>query len=198
MPLDTIGSYALAGSSGAVARGARVGNTESPNSASLRAFAAPSARGGNTGGDEVEVGSASAGVAIYVSPFIRLDIRTRLAIVEIRNGETGEVQQQYPSPKVVREYQQNLPEQSDLRVESAPANEGSQADQPQIRLIGGGTGSGEPAPAVSFGSGGNARDTAPAPVPAPAPAPATARAAAAAAFNSLQNALTGGRQLAVA
>lgn len=79
--------------------------------------------------EEVQVSSPSANVAVFVSPFIRFDITARLAIVEIRNSETGEVQQQYPSPRAVREYQQNLPADSTLRSQG---DEDSADSQPRI------------------------------------------------------------------
>lgn len=127
MPLETLGSVAAAGSSGANARGAR----SVPSEVSNAAFAASSARGENSDRQLMELPSPAPNVAAYLSPFIRLDLQTRLAIVQYRDSETGEVQQQYPSPRVVREYQQNLPEESDLRTDT----EESEA-KPQAKIVG--------------------------------------------------------------
>lgn len=118
MPLETFGPLAVASSSGANAREARSVSSASSNAA----FAASSARGDDKSRSVIEIPSPAPNVAAYLSPFIRLDLQTRLAIVEYRDSETGEVQQQYPSPRVVREYQQNLPEESDLRTESEGQN----------------------------------------------------------------------------
>lgn len=40
----------------------------------------------------------------YISPVIKVDNNSGLAILQVRNGQTGETEQQYPSNKVVREY----------------------------------------------------------------------------------------------
>lgn len=184
MPLETIGSYALAGSSGAVARGARSVSSDFSNAA----FAATIARGGNSGGDAIELPSPAPNVAAYLSPNIRLDLQTRLAIVEFRDSQSGRVEQQYPSPRAVREYQQNLPENSDLRTEDAPGE--AQTELPELKVAG----------------GSEAEDTAPlfgageerAPPAAPAPVAPSVASAATAAFGSHQNVLAGGRELAVA
>jgi len=106
MPLEILGAGAAAGSSGANARGARLVPSETSNAAS----AAVPTQSENTERRMMELPSPAPNVAAYLSPFIRLDLQTRLAIVQYRDSETGEVQQQYPSPRVVREYQQNRPE----------------------------------------------------------------------------------------
>lgn len=186
MPLETIGSYAVAGSSGANARGARpVESTASNDVAGLVAFATRSSRGGDSGGNVIQIPSPSPNVAAYLSPFIRLDLQTRLAIVQFRDSDTGEVQQQYPSPRVVREYQQNLPEDSDLRSDTA----GADLPKPEIRIIGSGQSQSndtDSAP-VSFGGQSSAGS-------APTRPPQSATAA----FTSALNVLTGGRELAIA
>lgn len=189
MPLDIIGSYAASGSNGAIARITARG-TESSSSATI-GFAGLSARGGTAGAEEYEASSAG-NLAVYVSPFIRLDIKTRLAIVEIRNSQTGEVQQQYPSPRAVREYAQNLPDDSDLRANTEQSDRETSLEP---RIIGSEADNAEhaaSAPAVTFGQGSSA------PAPAAAPVPSGIARAAAAAFGSFQNVLTGGRELAVA
>lgn len=179
MPLDITGSYASSGSSGASARDA-VRVSSEPISTAAFSSAAPAARTEKPR-EEVAVSSPNSNVAVFVSPFIRLDITSRLAIVEIRNSETGEVQQQYPSPKAVREYTQNLPEDSDL----LPANNAS--DQSQPRIIG------------SAEDIAQQTTQAPAVQPAPAaPASPQAAAAAAAAFSGFSGVPTGGKQVAVA
>lgn len=132
MPLDIIGSYAASSSNGAVARTARSQDT-SPSATTGSAASSFRSKGEPA---ETKV-SSQGGLAVFVSPFIRLDVETRLAIVEIRNSQTGEVQQQYPSPRAVREYAQNLPDNSDLRSEGsekqdekiAPRIIGSDADK---------------------------------------------------------------------
>jgi hypothetical protein len=172
MPLDILGTVAGSGSSGANARNTARVNDQTSAAASSR-DAAVSALSESAPQEEVQVSSPSANLAVFVSPFIRFDITARLAIVEIRNSETGEVQQQYPSPRAVREYQQHLPEDSNLRAQDNAA--------PQPRII------------------GSAEDRA-ASAPAPnttAPAPQAA-AASAAAFSSLQGVPTGGKQVAEA
>lgn len=185
MPLETIGSSALAGSSGAVARGARSVNSDFSNAA----FAASKARGGDSGGNIIEIPSPAPNVAAYLSPNIRLDLQTRLAIVEFRDSQSGRVEQQYPSPRAVREYQQNLPENSDLRA--SDTSEAPDEELPEIKVIGSDE-QDAPAPVSSFGTG---ETSAPAVAPV---APSVASAAAAAFGSSPQNVLTGGRQLAVA
>ncbi len=188
MPLETIGNLALAGSSGASARGARSISNDSSNAA----FAASQARGGDTGGNVIQIPSPAPHLAAYLSPFIRFDPQTRLAIVEFRDSQSGEVEQQYPSPRAVRQYQQNLPEDSDLRVRdhSEAEEELPVAHTVGQHLSGQKDDTTEAAP-PSFGSGAPA-------APAIAPVAPSVASAATAAFTSLQNTLTGGRQLAVA
>lgn len=182
MPLETIGSYALAGSSGAVARGARPANSEFTNAA----FAASSARGGTSGGI-IEIPSPAPNVAAYVSPYIRLDLETRLAIVEFRDAESGRVERQYPSPRAVREYQQNLPENSIFRTDDAERDE----DIPDASGVE--ASSAEPESEGIPGSGSALSGDAIA-----APVPPAIASAAAAAFVTHQTAPTSGRQIAVA
>lgn len=175
MPLDILGTFAASGSSGANVR-----NTARVNDQTLAAApqdAAVLSRPENGPREEVEVSAPSSNVAVFVSPFIRFDITARLAIVEIRNSETGEVQQQYPSPKAVREYTQNLPPTSDLRQSST---------EPQSRIIGSAEDRAANAPAPSTSA---YNTTSPAP---------QAVAASAAAFSSLQGVPTGSKQVAEA
>lgn len=183
MPLETIGSYALAGSSGAVARGARPIDSAFLNAA----FAASPARSGKSNGN-IEVSSPAPNVAAYVSPYIRLDLETRLAIVEFRDSVSGQVEQQYPSPRVVREYQQNLPENSILRADGEPGrDEGETSDGADAETSG--IGDAEvSAVQIGFGSGGGS----------PSPVPPAVASAAAAAFAAKQNLPTSGREIAVA
>lgn len=156
MPLDILGSYAASGSSGANARNAA--RSTDTSSAATAGFAARAVSPEATDAPEVEI-STDGALAVYVSPFIRFDVKTRLAIVEIRNSQTGEVQQQYPSPRAVREYAQNLPEDSDLRTES---DESAKQQSLQPRIIGSAADNASEAakkPSVSFGKG-NAAPTA--------------------------------------
>jgi hypothetical protein len=188
MPLDINGSYATSGSSGASARNAVRVSSDTPSTATAD-VAVPAVRDEKPAREEVAVSSPSANVAVYVSPFIRLDITSRLAIVEIRNSETGEVQQQYPSPRAVREYTQNLPEDSDLRA--GTQSESSDASQ-QPRVIGSAADNATQAAQTPPGLQAPAAPAAPA-------SPASPQAAAAAtAFGSFQSVPTGGKQLAIA
>lgn len=190
MPLDIIGSYAASGSNGAIARNAARSNEKS--SAATNGFAAPSSRRGTSGGEEIDISKSSV-AAVYVSPYIRLDIKTRLAIVEIRNSQTGEVQQQYPSPRVVREYAQNLPDNSDLRTDNQDSgSEQNSGDATAPPIIGSNPDQSATKPQpVTFGQDSN-------PAPSPAPAASGIARAAAAAFSGIQNTLVGARELAVA
>lgn len=135
MPLESIGSYAVVGSTGANARGARQSVAPQYSVANVSGFAAASARGGDTGGEEVRLPSSTPNLAVYLSPFIRLDLETRLAIVEFRDSQTGAVKQQYPSPRIVEQYRQNLPESSDLQP--APSqSKATEAPNLQVQVIG--------------------------------------------------------------
>lgn len=135
MPLESIGSYAVVGSTGANARGARQSVALQYSVANVSGFAAASARGGDTGGEEVRLPSSTPNLAVYLSPFIRLDLETRLAIVEFRDSQTGAVKQQYPSPRIVEQYRQNLPESSDLQP--APSqSKAAEAPNLQVQVIG--------------------------------------------------------------
>ena len=184
MPLDIIGEFAASGSSGASARNAARVSNPSSSTAAVEA-AAPPVRDEKPAQEEVAVSSPNANVAVYVSPFIRIDLTSRLAIVEIRNSETGEVQQQYPSPRAVREYAQNLPQDSDLRAQ------GTDDSSQSPRIIGSADDNSSSAPLPP------GLESAPAPQPE-VPASPQAAAAAAAAFSSLQNAPAASRQVAVA
>ncbi len=194
MPLNSIGLVAGAGSSGAVAREARVESVSASSANSSEFSPRDIVVSGNQESSVRRYGS------YYVSPFIRLDTSTRLAILEFRDSETGEVQQQYPSPRAVKEYAQNLPDNFDLpraggkgrgeeAPQQAPPSFGKPANEPtgEVRIIG--AGSGTPAPQ---------------PVPQPAPTAGTGRAPsnpAIAAFGAALSGLTSGfssRQVAVA
>lgn len=184
MPLDITGSFAASSSNGAIAR--NTARSPESNTSATIGFAGLSARGGTAGAEEFEA-SSSGSLAVFISPFIRLDIKTRLAIVEIRNSQTGEVQQQYPSPRAVREYAQNLPDDSDLRANNEQADReaalepriiGSAADNADLEAK---------TSALSIGQGS-----------APSPVSSGVAQAAAAAFGSIQNVLVGARELAVA
>ena len=203
MPLETIGSYAVAGSTGAIARGARQSYVpQYDDAANDSVFAASSARGGITGGEEVKLPTSTSSVAVYLSPFIRFDLQSRLAIVEFRDSQTGTVERQYPSPRVVEEYRQNLPESSDLQPRAAPSQAASQQEL-QPRIIGAGgeiDTSGKP---VAGGNSGQQTSTpASSNTAAPSPAPAAVAHAATAAFGAAQSAVqtsaAPSRELAVA
>jgi len=126
MPLNSIGAVVTgAGNSGALAREARATEFE------IAAAGGPSGSSGST----VVRGNADDGppqfVANYLSPFIRLDSATRLAILQFRDSDTGEVRAQYPSPRAVKEYRQNLPENSDLRPQGNDSGDQS-GDEPIV------------------------------------------------------------------
>ncbi|WP_300303557.1 hypothetical protein [Ferrovibrio sp.] len=195
MPLETIGSYAVAGSSGAIARGARtVDSKYSPSADDLSGFSAFLARDDDAANSVIAIPSPSPNLAAYLSPFIRLDLVTRLAIVEIRNSDTGEVQQQYPSPRAVREYQQNQIDASELAALTEEDDYRAEAPQtPQVVTFGTPKGTGT----INTGNALPVAEAAQA-VPVPGLPSGTAPSAALAAFSSVQNALTGSRQLAVA
>lgn len=162
MPLNSIGALITgAGNSGAAAREARA--TEFGNFSS--------AASSDAAGSTVVRGNADDGppqfVANYLSPFIRLDSATRLAILQFRDSDTGEVREQYPSPRAIKEYKQNLPERSDLLPSGGsdrqePVVIGSDSDRAQRAAAEssaapavGGTGSGQGrsgGSGVSFGS----------------------------------------------
>lgn len=188
MPLESIGSYAVVGSTGANARGARQSVAPQYSVANDSVFAATSARGGDTGGEEVRLPSSTPNLAVYLSPFIRLDLETRLAIVEFRDSQTGAVKQQYPSPRVVEQYRQNLPESSDLQPAPSQAKPAESPDL-QVQIIGpsdnAGT-SGQPAGTTGTGTTGPVFGTGQSGAPAPTPAPQAQ--AAAAAFSAAQSA----------
>ncbi len=192
MPLNSIGQVAGAGSSGAAAREARV------ESASFASVNSSEFSQGSTVISAPEESGTRQG-AYYISPFIRLDTSTRLAILEFRDSETGEVQQQYPSPRVVKEYAQNLPDNFDLpragkddqsREVPLPSF-GKPANEPtgEARIIGAGQGGGSDQPLPGEKPVGTGRA---------APAPANP---AIAAFGAAISGLTSGfssRQVAVA
>lgn len=137
------------------------------------------AQGGGSGGTANNGGTETPREQ-YVSPFITIDPTSGLVITQYRDSATGELQQQYPSEKVVREYRNLQPPSvspSGGRIDTAagqptagqptagqpvpgqPASPvGSQGDSVTIGRPGSGT-------------GGPVQSAAPA-TPAPAPAPA--------------------------
>ncbi len=198
MPLNSIGLVAGAGSSGAVAREARVESASysSVNSAEFSQRVAVASANQESAG--TQYGS------YYVSPFIRLDTSTRLAILEFRDSETGEVRQQYPSPRAVKEYAQNLPDNFDLprigggdETPQQPAPSfGKPANEPtgEARIIGAGS-TGAPAAPLPGETAGRGTGGKPAPANAAPANPAVA--AFGAAVSGLTSAFTS-RQVAVA
>lgn len=196
MPVNSLG-IAEAGSNGASARETRV--TDSSRSRSVSAdsgFTSSIVVPGN------DTSGPPAFVAAYLSPFIRLDSSTSLAILEFRDAETGEVKQQYPSRSAVKQYAQNLPEESQLR---------SNSDQGAVSF-GTGSATGGDSPRIIGSNEDRQREAQDSPTPTPTgagfgdigtggSAGRSAFSAAAAAFGAAANSLVSGlstRQLAVA
>ena len=73
--------------------------------------------------------------APYVSPYIVVDVNYDKAVIQIRNGETGDVEGQYPSQS--RLQQQARAAQSEIRAENLapepqqPTQRAQQAEAPQ-------------------------------------------------------------------
>lgn len=101
-------------------------------------------------------GSASVSEAPrYTSPVIKVDSGTGLALLVVRDGDTGREIEQYPSRQVVEEYKRNIPSPADQHQSVAKAT----APQPVEDV------KAPPAPVA-------AAPSAPPPVSPPAPAPA--------------------------
>jgi hypothetical protein len=64
--------------------------------------------------------SASSGPIGFTSPVIKVDADTGLALIVVRDGSTGEQLDQYPSKKVVEEYQRH---QIDTAEVTKPVND---------------------------------------------------------------------------
>lgn len=110
----------------------------------------------------------------YISPIIHVDSNAGVAVLQFRDDSTGEVTQQFPSERVVREYQhgekiahgeKTAAKQVEQQVETAPAAVAQPAPQPVNASPAptGGEGGGTPAAggtggaqAVSPGSGSGA------------------------------------------
>ncbi len=63
----------------------------------------------------------SSEAAPFINPAVNYDYKAGLAVFVIRDGETGEVKSQYPSKKVVEEYQRHgasTPETKTVDVKS--------------------------------------------------------------------------------
>ena len=117
----------------------------------------------------------------FISPVIRVDTETGLALLVVRDSESGKTVEQYPSRLAVEEYRRHQMEATDVRT--APP-----ADAPVAAASGTSTTSGVPQPteAVPAATGADpvaqsvsvapavAAVVAPAVAPAPAPAPAPA------------------------
>lgn len=64
----------------------------------------------------------SSEAAPFINPAVNYDYKAGMAVFVIRDGETGEVKSQYPSKKVVEEYQRHgasTPEAKPVDVKSA-------------------------------------------------------------------------------
>lgn len=134
--------------------------------------AASAGSGGSSSGNATNGDGAREQREQYVSPFISIDPTSGLVITQYRNSETGELQQQYPSAKVVREYRNLQPpavtpsggQPAPTRAPGQPAEPGGQpADVVTIGLVAQGAG---PVP--------DGAATVPSPTPAPTPAPVPA------------------------
>lgn len=135
------------------------------------AATASSASAGNANGGTANGGGSETPRDQYISPFISIDPTSGLVITQYRNSESGELLQQYPSQKVVREYQNLQPAavspSGGRGVSPAPGQAADAGAQGYVATIGR-SAPGNPAPVP-----------APAPTAAPTPAPAPAPVAAA-------------------
>lgn len=136
---------------------------EAPRQAVTPAVSTP---GGSANGSATGNGGGETPREQYISPFISIDPTSGLVITQYRDSESGELQQQYPSEKVVREYRNLQPaavSPSGGRGVAPPAGPSAEpAGQAEAVIIGraaSGPVQGVPAPA-------------PAPVPGARPAPA--------------------------
>ena len=59
----------------------------------------------------------------YTSPVVKVDSGTGLALLVVRDGDTGKEVEQYPSRHVVEEYKRNIPTAIDQPQSSAKAAE---------------------------------------------------------------------------
>jgi hypothetical protein len=137
-------------------------------------------QGGGTGG-AANNGGTETPREQYVSPFITIDPTSGLVITQYRDSSTGELQQQYPSEKVVRQYRNLQP--------PSVSPSGGRIDTAAGQAIAGQPTAGQPVPgqpASPVGSQGDAvtigrlgsGTASPAQIAAPAtPAPAQAPAA---------------------
>lgn len=57
----------------------------------------------------------------YTSPVIKVDSGTGLALLVVRDGDTGKEVEQYPSRQVVEEYKRNIPTSIDQPQSSSKA-----------------------------------------------------------------------------
>jgi len=79
----------------------------SGSSVARLAFASSSATGGvSSSGDDTSSSdsSTSAVQSAYVSPIIKFDSIAKMAVLYFRDGDSGEIYQQIPAEKVVKEY----------------------------------------------------------------------------------------------
>ncbi len=132
------------------------------------------AQGGGTGG-AANNGGTETPREQYVSPFITIDPTSGLVITQYRDSSTGELQQQYPSEKVVRQYRNLQPPSvspSGGRIDAAAGQ--ATAGQPVPGQPAGpvaGQGDAVTIGRLGSGPGSPAQIAAPA-TPAPAQAPA--------------------------
>ncbi|WP_146747648.1 hypothetical protein [Paramagnetospirillum kuznetsovii] len=107
----------------------------------------------------------SAEAAPFISPVVNFNYQAGLAVVEFRDGQTGEVRDQYPSKKAVEEYIRHGASSQESSASTSPPDPGP---APQA------TGT-DPAVTAAIGAAPPAAPvSAPAPAPAPTPAPAPA------------------------
>jgi len=93
-----------------------------------------------------------------INPSINFNYQAGIAVIEIRNSQTGAVEEQYPSKKVVAEYiRHGASSQDSAKPAAAPAASQESGTTPAVEAA---------TPVTTLAA------AAPAPVSAPAPAPA--------------------------
>jgi hypothetical protein len=97
----------------------------------------------------------SADAAPFISPVVNFDYQSGIAVLEVRDGSTGEVVEQYPSKKVVEEYRRHGASSQEPGTAASPAQPSGQAGSPDATP--------SPQLVAATGSGQGAAPAAPAP-----------------------------------
>ena len=100
-------------------------STSIASDAPLRSPAAevphPAAHSTQTAAVEAKETTSVTDAPRYTSPVIKVDSGTGLALLVVRNGDTGQEVEQYPSRHVVEEYKRNIPTAIDQPQSSSKA-----------------------------------------------------------------------------